>query len=137
VKGKLRGDGSFLALEISVREDLDGAAMVAQVQKVDRESGTLRMFNCDFVLPNDITVRDRERYEIGLENLRTGKVVKLKGKYSPSGGFVPDSIKVKETFGFNIDKLIGRIDLIDREQNTLKMVGFPVVLNYKTMIEGF
>ncbi|HEX9654714.1 MAG TPA: DUF5666 domain-containing protein [bacterium] len=137
VKGKLLEDGSFLALEISVRAYQNGVAMVGEIQKLDPETGTLRLLNQDFILPNDFAVRDAERYDIGFENLKIGSVVKLKGRYSPVEGFVPDSLKMKETFGFNVDKLIGQIDLIDGERRMLKMIGFPVLVNHKTMIEGF
>jgi hypothetical protein len=64
-------------------------------------------------------------------------VVKLVGQYSESTGFVPEAIRMKATLAFNIEKLQGAVEQVNVEEKTLRVLGFTVRLNERTVIEGF
>ncbi|MCI0694726.1 DUF5666 domain-containing protein [candidate division KSB1 bacterium] len=137
VKGKPSEDSTFVAGEISIKNRADQAKIEGVIQRLDHQKNTLRIFNRDFALPGDIQVKGLQHNLIDLKELKTGDVVKLKGKYSASNGLMPEKIILKETMGFNVDELHGAIDKIDRAQKTLEVTGFTVVVNEKTAIEGF
>jgi hypothetical protein len=136
VKGKPAEDGAFTALEISVKAPADQAEIEGLIQNLDHQKNTLRIFNREIALPGNIEVKTLQP-GAGLKGLKVGDVVKLKGKYSEAKGFVPEKIKLKETMGFNVEELQGDINKIDQEKKTLNVVGFTVVVNEKTTIEGF
>jgi hypothetical protein len=137
VKGRPSEDSTFVAWEISIKNRADQAKIEGVLQCLDHQKNTLRIFNRDFALPSDIQVKGLQHNLIGLNELKTGEVVKLKGKYSASNGLMPEKIILKETMGFNVDELHGDIDKIDRKQKTLEVTGFTIVVNEKTAIEGF
>jgi hypothetical protein len=126
-----------VAWEISIKNPDDQAKIEGVIQRLDHHKNTLRIFNRDFALPGDIQVKGLQHNLIGLKELKTGDVVKLKGKYSASNGLLPEKIILKETMGFNVDELHGTIGEIHRAQKTLELAGFKVVVNEKTAIEGF
>ncbi|MGH7596195.1 MAG: DUF5666 domain-containing protein [bacterium] len=137
VKGKSSEDNTFVASEISVRYSDDQAKIAGVLQRLDHQKKTLRLFHRDFVLPAAIQVKGLQHNFIDLKELKAGDVVKLKGKYSASNELMPEKIIMKETMGFNVDELYGAIDKIDRAQKTLEIIGFTVVVNEKTTINGF
>ena len=138
IKGKLDGGGEFMALEISMKAPKDQAEIEGMVQDIDHQEKTLRILNREVALSNGIGIRDLQGHVLGLEGLKVGDMVKLKGKYSESQGFIPARIKMKETMAsFNIEELQGVINEVDQEKKTLNVVGFTVAISEKTTIEGF
>jgi hypothetical protein len=136
LKGKPEGQ-AFSAWEISFKET-DGLAKIEGViQRLDHREGIVRLFNHDFSLPRGIKVKDLQRNFVDINVLKAGDLVKLKGQYSPSTGWVPEKINMKASMGFDIDELHGTIDTIDRERKTLEVAGFTVFVTEKTTIEGF
>jgi hypothetical protein len=137
VKGRPSEDSTFVAAEIKVKNSDDQAKIEGALQRLDHQKNTLRIFHRDFALPGDIQVKGLQHNPIDLKALKSGDVVKLKGKYSASNGLMPEKIILKETMGFNVDELHGDIDKIDRKQKTLEVTGFTILVNEKTAIEGF
>jgi len=137
VKGKSNEAGSFVALEISVKAPADHAEIEGLLQGIDQQKNTLRIMNREITVPSTVTIKTLQLNNSGLSGLKIGDMVKLKGKYSAAGGFALEQIKVKETFGFNVEELQGAINQADREMKTLDVVGFTVLVNAKTTIEGF
>lgn len=136
VKGKLDPDGTFIALEIGVEEHEDSAAIIGMIERIDYERRCLRVLQRDFVIPVSAEVKDIYRNDAAFTDLRAQSLVKLKGDYSPAEGLQPDLVKMKETFAFNIDKLKGRIEALDRQAKTLQVNGYTVAVSGKTTIEG-
>jgi len=138
VKGELSEDGAFVALEIdlesSVNTSIDEAVIEGVIRSIGQQSNTLRLLNREFVLLDGIEINDLQRHIISLKDLRAGDGLKLKGKYSELKGFAPDKIKIKEMIDFNIGKLQGHINKIDRTKKTLEVVGFTVMVDEYTMI---
>lgn len=136
VKGKLDPDGTFIALEIGVEEHEDSAAIIGMIESIDYERRCLRVLQRDFIIPVSAEVKDIYRNDAAFTDLRAQSLVKLKGDYSATEGLRPDLVKMKETFGFNIDKLKGRIDALDHTAKTLQVNGYTVAVSDKTTIEG-
>jgi ADP-heptose:LPS heptosyltransferase/glycosyltransferase involved in cell wall biosynthesis len=134
VKGKLGEDGVFEALKIRMKAPADEAEIEGLVQSVDHQKNTLRLFNRNFALPDDIAVKDSQHNITALKDLKVGNRVQLKGKYSESKGFVPEKIKVQETTSLGIAELQGNINKIGQEKKTFEVVGFTVVVNEDTII---
>jgi len=116
VKGTPGPDGgTFSALEIAAKEQKDQSEIEGLIQRVDCAGRTLRVVNMNFDIPAGTVIKDVTKMEIGLENLKEGDVVKVKGRYDPNTSFVTEKVKMKESMGFNIEELQGNIDAIDAE----------------------
>lgn len=137
VKGKPAEGNNFSALEISIKPGDDEAALEGKIQSLDAEKNTVRLMNRDFALTNGVEIKNVQRQAITLKNLKMGDIIKLKGPYAEPNGFTPSKAKMQEPKGFNIEELQGKIDKIDPEKNALEILGFTVLVNDKTEIEGF
>jgi hypothetical protein len=133
VKGKPGENGAFVALKISVKEPEDEAAIEGLIRSVDDQKNTLRVLTREFVLTNGIEIKGSNHNFIGVNDLKIGDRVKLKGRYSPLTGFVPEKIKLQESADFQMEELQGDIDKVDREKNTLEVIGFTVKANEETV----
>lgn len=137
-RGKLAEGNTFGALEINVKppsEGLSHASIEGPLQGIDHHNQTLCILNRHVAWPSGAEVKILPSN--GLERLQAGVMVKLKGKYFPQSGFLPEQMKVQETRSFNIEVLEGTIDSIDWEAKTLNVAGFTLTVNRKTMIVGF
>jgi len=137
VKGKPAEGSGFAALEVSIKAGDDECTLEGKIQSLDPEKNSLRLLNRDFMVNGGVEIRNVQRQPITLQNLKAGDIVKLKGPYSESKGFAPVKVKLQEPKGFNIEELQGKIDKIDADGKTLDVIGFTVVVNDKTEIEGF
>jgi len=137
VKGKPEEGNRFVALEVSQKVPKDQAEIEGVLQAIDAAHNSVRILNREFTLPGDLNIQDLQQQRIALGELKSGELVKLKGKYSPSTGLAAEKLKMKETMGFMVEELQGIIDKIDSTEKTLSVVGFTVVVNDKTIIEGF
>jgi len=137
VKGKPAEGDNFSALEVSIKPGDDEAALEGKIQSLDLGKNTLRLMNRDFALNGSVEIKNVQRQPITLKNLKAGDIVKLKGSYSAAKGFSPVKAKMQEPKGFNIEELQGKIDKIDPEKKNLGLLGFTVMINDKTEIEGF
>jgi len=135
-KGKFGENGTFTALEISVKRPKDYCTVDCPIQEIDYEARKIKVHNAVHDLPEGFEILNADGETIALQDLQPGTMVKLKGHYSDLDGFKPFSLKIKETMGFNIDKLQGAIEDIDPEAQTLRLVGFTVETNGKTVVEG-
>jgi hypothetical protein len=134
VKGELGDDGVFVALEINIKAQEEETAIDGLIQRIDHQKNTVRLLNREFVLPDGIAIKDLQRHSIGLQDLKAGDRVKLKGKYSKSERFVPEKIKIQETTDFDLAELQGSINKIDLEMKILDVLGFTVMVNENTSI---
>jgi len=137
VKGNPAESSGFSALEVSIKAGDDECALEGKIQSLDPEKNSLRLLNRDFMVNGGVEIRNVQRQPIKLQNLKAGDIVKLKGPYSESKGFAPVKVKLQEPKGFNIEELQGKINKIDAAAKTLDVLGFTVVTNDKTEIQGF
>jgi len=137
VKGKPVEGNSFSALEVSIKPGDEDCALEGKIQSLDPAKNSLRLLNRDFMVNGGVDIRNVQRQPIALQNLKAGDIVKLKGPYSESKGFAPVKVKMQESKGFNIEELQGKINQIDAGAKTLDVLGFTIVVNDKTEIEGF
>ena len=136
VKGQPGPQGTFAAFEIEIKPPKEQAAIIGLVQNVDLRYNTLRILDRQITVTDASVITDLNDRLIGMVDLKPANRVKLKGKYSEPEGFMPEKIEVTETMGFNIDKLEGAIDDLDVANKILKVIGFTVQANRKTVIEG-
>lgn len=136
VKGQAAEGGKFMALGIIVKPEEDDVSLEGKLQGVNVENNTLRIMHRDFKLGNGAQIKSLARQDVGLQDLKTGDVIKIKGKYAPATGFTPLKIKVQEPKGFAIDELQGAITKIDRETTSIEVIGLAIALNEKTEIDG-
>ena len=136
VEGKYCKNGKVIAVEINLRPPENNDVIIGMIEKVDRQNQRLRIFGNDFFLKNGIEIRDLNYNRTGIDALDSQAMVKLKGKYTAFEGFVTEKLKLQETLAFNIDKLKGKIEKIDREAGTLKINGITISVNDQTTIEG-
>lgn len=135
LKGKLNEDGTFIALEIRVMEPGETSVIVGLIQRIHHHKYMLRIHNRDHSLPKTIAVKDLLCNNAHFADLAPESMVTLKGNYSPRRGFMPNQLKMKKTLGFNIDKLKGEIEEIKPDQRRLKILGYTVVVDKRTIIE--
>ncbi len=136
VKGQAAEGGKFTALAIVVKPEEEDVSLEGKLQGVEAQRNTLRIMHRDFAVSGNALIKNLARQDVGLKDLKTGDVVKVKGKFAPATGFVPLKIKVQEPKGFAIDELQGAINKIDRATNTIEVLGIAIALNEKTEIDG-
>jgi hypothetical protein len=136
VKGQAIEGGNFTALAVVAKPEEEDVSLEGKLQGVDVQRNTLRIMHRDFAVGGNALIKNLARQDVGLQDLKTGDVIKVKGKYAPASGFVPLKIKVQEPKGFAIDELQGAINKIDREANTIEVIGLTIALNEKTEIDG-
>jgi hypothetical protein len=136
ISGKLRRGRLFLAVEISCEPPTDEARLEGPIQSVDLHNQSLRIFSQDIRLQEGTDINDLEQRRVDLSALKPGQMVKLKGAFSRSKGFVPKKIKMKETLDFNIEELQGVVDAIDCEKKTVEVNGVKILVTDKTIIQS-
>lgn len=137
IKGKPGEGGAFVAYAIDIKEPKDQAEIEGFIQSIDHPKNTLRICNREYALPDGLSVKNLQHLGAGLKSLKAGDLVKLKGTYSASKGFLPEKIAMKQNMGFNVQELQGFVDKIDRDKKILEVLGFTVLVSEKTEIEGF
>lgn len=136
VKGRPDAQGNFQAVEINVKPADENVALEGKVQAVDAAKNLLRLMNRDFILPQDIELKNIQRQSIALSAIKAGDLVKLKGAYhAGNGGFVPSKVKMQENKGFSVEELQGDIESINAGDRSLQVLGFNVVTSAKTKTE--
>jgi hypothetical protein len=136
VKGTPGPEGVFAALEIEIRPPKNQAAIIGLLQNVDLRHNTLRILDRQITVPDASEITDLNGRLMGIVDLKPESRLKLKGTYSEPEGFMPEKIEVTEAMGFSIDKLEGAIDHLDVNNRKLRVNGFTVQTNHKTVIEG-
>ena len=136
VRGLQGPEGIFTALQIEIKPHRHQSTIIGLVQNVDFRHSALRVLDRKIVVPDTTVITDANGRLMGMVDLKTSSRVKLKGKYSELGGFIPEKIEVTDGLGFNIDKLEGVINHLDAASKTLSMLGVTVQLSRKTMIAG-
>ncbi|MDQ7053603.1 MAG: DUF5666 domain-containing protein [candidate division KSB1 bacterium] len=137
IKGNPGANGDFRALEVNVKPGEDPAVMEGKIQAVDPENRTIRIMNREIKLGENVEIKNIHRQPISFEDLQEGDLIKLKGGYSESEGFVPKKAKLQIFKGFDIEELQGYINRIDAHTGVLDVLGFQVVVDSDAEIEGF
>jgi hypothetical protein len=135
VKGKLEGDGTFRALEITMQPPEEEATMTSVIQNVNYDQPSISLLGRELPVPANMIIKDLDHNQVGLKELKAKTLVTVKGKYAPERGFMPFQIRMKETLGVNVDKMKGVIEAIDHEKKTLRVLGFTVTASPKTIVE--
>ncbi len=124
----------FLAVEVVV-EPADGEDKYeALLQEVQPDTRVVKLLGQTITLPNHLKIQDLNDSEVGIEHLKAGTMVKIKGHYRPDSGFKADKVKVKETLEFNIEELQGRVQRVDGENKQLYVNGVPIKINHKSIL---
>ena len=128
VEGRLDEDGAFVALKIGAKAPEDEGVIEGLIQSIDHQKNTLCLLNREFILPDEVKIKDLHRDIISFKDIKAGDRVKLKGKYSELKGFVPEKIIMQEDTDYDIVELQGKIDKIDLRKKTLDVLGFTVIV---------
>ncbi len=128
----LVGEG-FLAVEISPGET--EAEITCPIHAFDAQHRLLRVFDYAFTLSPQVEVKNLEGDPAGLAALQAGRMVKLKGRFEPAQGFLPEKIKLRDTREFNIEEMQGVITHIERDAQRIVINGIPVLINDRTILE--
>jgi hypothetical protein len=136
-KGKMADHRTFTALEVELQFSKAQAEIEGLIQNIDLRNNTLQILNRQYALPHNAVIKALDGKTAGLQELKPMTLARLMGKYSAASGFIPQTIKIKRTKDFNIEKLKGAIERIDPEKKTLQLLGFTVTLSQKTIIELF
>ncbi len=135
LKGKIDETGIFTAFEVSVRTHEENSSIVGLIKEIDYQNRTMTVLNHSFKVPENIEVVDTIHSDLDFNHLKKDAMVKIKVHYTPPNHLEPLLIKIRETLGFNIDKLKGEIEAIDRDKGCFRVLGFDIRLNPKTVIE--
>lgn len=137
IKGNHGSNGSFTALEVKIKPSDENASVESKIQAVDMGKKSIRLMNRDFQITGESSILDLSRNKVGIEALKAGDRVKIKGEYTPDGSFKIEKLKVQQISGYDVDELQGFINEVDMQNRTLQVIGFRVVLDKNTEIEGF
>lgn len=133
ITGKyLPGEG-FLAVEISPGEA--EAEIMCPIHTFDAQRNLLRVFDQTYVLSPHVEVKGLDGDPTGWAALQAGRMIKLKGKFEPEQGFLPEKIKLRDTREFNIEEMQGVISRIEPETRRLHVNGIPILINERTILE--
>jgi len=135
IKGKIDDTGIFTAFEISVKNHKENPSIVGLIKEIDYKNRTMNVLNHSLKISENIEVVDTIHSDLEFNHLKKDTMVKIRVNYTPPNHLEPVLIKIRETFGFNIDKLKGEIDAIDTENKCLRVLGFEIRLNPKTVVE--
>jgi hypothetical protein len=127
--------GAFEAFEIRLETSDNAPAqevtIAGSIRRIDHEKNAIHILGREFALPYGIAVKDLQFNSIGLEGLKAGDRVKLKGRYAERMGFTPIRIKMKNPKSADIDEMQGTIGKIDRAKQTFDLAGFTVRVDAK------
>jgi hypothetical protein len=136
IAGKTVSGRGYLAVEIVLEPAETSPKLEGEVQAIDREHRSIRIFNRELVLQNGIVIKDLEESEVDFQSLEVGSVLKIKGKYVNGAGFVPNKIKMKAGQEFNIEEMQGILDHINFENRSFEVNGVTVLVNDKTVYQA-
>lgn len=133
ITGKYLAGEGFLAVEISPGDT--EAEIMCPIHTFDAQRGLLRVFDQTFALSPQVEIKslDGDPAEQGV--LQAGRMIKLKGKYEPEQGFLPEKIKLRETREFNIEEMQGVISRIEPEARRIYVNGIPILIDERTILE--
>jgi len=135
LKGKIDEAGTFTAFEVSVRTHVENSSIVGLIKEIDYQNRVIKVLNHSLKIPENIEFVDTIHSDLDFNHLKKDTMVKIKINYTPPNHLEPLLIKIRETLGFNIDKLKGEIETIDAENQRFRVNGFDIKLNPKTVIE--
>lgn len=135
LKGKIDEAGTFTAFEVSVRTHEENSSIVGLIKEIDYQNRTMTVLNHSLKVPENIEVVDTIHSDLDFNHLKKDTMVKIKVNYTPPNHLEPVLIKIRETLGFNIDKLKGEIEAINTADRCFRVLGFDIKLNPKTVIE--
>lgn len=134
VSGKYFEEQGFVAVEAIVQPSNKSVKIESLLREVNLESRTFKILNHQFNLDCLEHISGLENERISCENLSSGTLVKIKGRYSETGDFVPKQLKVKKTLEFNVEEVEGKIEKVYREKHMLYLNKVPILFNNKSII---
>ncbi len=136
VEGHLDEKGQFLALEVSNKVSDEFSSVIGRIEDIDYDKKTIRMFNREFKVDDEVTVKNLLRLDAKFEDLQPEAIIKVKGAYSSNKGLEPHLLKMKESFNYDVGKLKGNVEQIDQSKQQFRINGFTVQVSERTVIEG-
>ena len=135
VEGRYDGNGSLRAMQMEIKSDGEMDEMEGRIESVDEENESLTMFGATFDIDEYTIMVDMDKDDIDVEDLEPGMRIKTKGRMSPDRRFTPEKIKVKMTAPDSLDEIEGKIDAINAEERTVRLLGFTVQVGDDVEIE--
>ena len=133
ITGKFLPGEGFLAVEISPGDT--EAEIMCPIHTFDAQRNLLRVFDQTSALSPQVELKGLNGDLAGWAALQAGSMIKLKGKFEPAQGFLPEKIKLRETREFNIEEMQGVISRIELEARRIHVNGIPILINEQTILE--
>ena len=135
IEGRFTGDASLQAEQMEIKQDGDLDEMEGNIETVDVTQGTITMFGAAFEMHAETLILDLAKETIALKGLAPGTRIKTKGRMTPERLYRVEKIKVKSTSPDSMDELEGRIDGINAEERTVRLMGFTIHVGANVEIE--
>jgi predicted glycosyltransferase len=135
VKGAIDA-GGFTAFDVRCKGVSDIATLEGPIQRIEPERRLLRVLDRELSIPEDTPIKNLMRDRVELEALATGDQVAVHGHYDRIAGFVPDKVKRQEAFGFALERVRGRIEALDLEDQSFEVAGIRVRVTDETAIRA-
>ena len=137
VKGLAAADGILQAVEIEPREPKDKTVLEGVVRTIEVGERTLTLFGRCLRIPGSVAPLDAEGRSVPLAEVRTPALMKIVGRCREREELTVESLEIKKTLPFNIEKLQGHIAAIDRARGTLRIAGVVVQVTPLTLVGRF
>jgi hypothetical protein len=135
VKGRPASDGTFAALEVTVKTGREFIEIEGLIQNIDLAHSKLHIANTCISLPSGIPVRNVSAEEVAITTLQKEDLIWIEGKYSDNGRFMPQSIDKRQKQDFNLDILQGSVEWVDQRAKSFGLVGLTVLMSARTSVE--
>jgi hypothetical protein len=136
VEGTMQPDGTFRAMQISIKDDAEEDEIEATIESTDVAGGTVTVLGLQLLVDDELEIKDLDKSLLSIEALRAGMRIKTKGRAMGDGRFAPIKIKVKSAAPDSMDEIEGMITDLDPAANMLRVMGFPVVCDADVEIEA-
>ena len=137
VKGQPAADGSFNALEITVAADEDEKLIRLQgvIQSINSQASMIYLSNIAVKIDANEKIHLRDGAHRSPNELEIGDVLRIDGRYDSQGILLPEHLSLQKKLDFNLDKLFGCIETVNKEQKSFQMFGVPIAVSSDTSIE--
>jgi hypothetical protein len=133
VKGAIES-GGFTAFDVRCKGVSDSATLEGPIQHIEPERRLLRVLDHELSIPEGAPIKDLMRDRVELDALASGDQVAVHGHYDRIAGFVPDKVKRQEAFGFALERVRGRVEALDLEDQSFEVAGIRIRVTEETAI---
>ena len=134
VRGVSTQDGSVQAVEIKCQEPKPRVVLEGMA-RFDPGGREITVMGRSIVLPEGMALLGADGHRLSPQAVRSPVRVKVVVRGTEALGFQVESVQLKETLDFIIEKLRGPVDRIDREGSTLVVAGVTVRVTPHTTVE--